>query len=399
MRTTQYTLGREAVYRHTHQRLKASLKFRDYGRTCPIDLLLSLLMLAAGRLSSLYQACSLVVWSCCYETARKALESNLPDLKELEARLNEALVFQLPQALRRRRQHLAIDLVLTPYHGQPQHEPNEIYRGRSKSGTTHFHAYATVYVVRRGQRFTVALTYVKAGESTTDILKRLLRRASRVGVKPKLVLLDRGFWSVDVIRYLQAARYPFLMPAIGRGRKADHRKGPSGTNVFFAWTRSGFSRYTLASKTGRKATVSICVKRLASRERQPGEGRTLVYASWGIRLRSTEWVRQTYRRRYGIESSYRQMNQSRARTTSRDPRVRLLRVGVSLILRNVWVWLHYELLSTPRRGGRQFNEHRMYYQQFLGWLLTVILDQLQVIPEIPTERPQTKLFMTHSTVP
>ena len=27
-------------------------------------------------------------------------------------------------------------------------------------------------------------------------------------------------------------------------------------------------------------------------------------------------------------------------------------VGVALVLRNVWVWLHWEQLSTPRRGGR-----------------------------------------------
>ena len=50
-------------------------------------------------------------------------------------------------------------------------------------------------------------------------MKRLLRVARAEGVKCRLLLLDRGFYSVAVIRYLQAARCAFLMPVIRRGRK------------------------------------------------------------------------------------------------------------------------------------------------------------------------------------
>ena len=46
---------------------------------------------------------------------------------------------------------MAADLVLIPYHGQPQHDPDEIYRSEAKSGTSHFHAYATLYVIRNGE--------------------------------------------------------------------------------------------------------------------------------------------------------------------------------------------------------------------------------------------------------
>jgi putative transposase len=54
---------------------------------------------------------------------------------------------------------------------------------------------------------------------------------------------------------------------------------------------------------------------------------------------ATDWVRRTYRRRFGIETSYRQMNQGRIRTSTRRPELRLLFVAVALILRNVWVGL------------------------------------------------------------
>ena len=38
--------------------------------------------------------------------------------------------------------------------------------------------------------------------------------------------------------------------------------------------------------------------------------------------------------------------------------MRLLLAGVALVLRNVWVWLHYAVLSTARRGSRRYNPER-----------------------------------------
>lgn len=394
MRCIQYTVSREAVYQDVCRLLTVCLNFQDYKRCCPAKLLTSLLMQASMRLVSLYQSCSMCVRTCCYETARKALLFNLPNLPRLESQLNSALSVRLPASLNRRPQRLALDLVLTPYHGQPHEDPNEIYRGSYHSGTSHFHAYATVYVIRRGQRFTIALTSVKAGEPLDQVVKRLMRYAARNGVKSRLVLLDRAFWTVDVIRYLQRAHCPFLMPVIGRGRKAKDGQSPSGTNVFYSWKKSGFSSYVLHSRRGKKtARVSICVHRLTEAGRKSGEKRPLVYAYWGLQPVSTAWVRETYRRRYGIESSYRQMKQSRARTTTRNPLVRLLWVGLSLILRNVWIWMHYELLSTPHRGARKLNGRRLPYQQFLACLLAVASDQLELIDRFIIERPQPKQFL------
>ena len=79
-----------------------------------------------------------------------ALIATLPDFAELQRRLNAALAGNLPRTLRRSPQRMAADLVLIPYHGQPQHDPDEIYRSEAKSGTSHFHAYATLYVIRNG---------------------------------------------------------------------------------------------------------------------------------------------------------------------------------------------------------------------------------------------------------
>ena len=56
-------------------------------------------------------------------------------------------------------------------------------------------------------------------------------------------------------------------------------------------------------------------------------------------------MKETYRSRFAIETSYRQLQQARIRTSTREPLLRLLYVGVALLLRNVWVWLHWEVLG------------------------------------------------------
>jgi putative transposase len=289
--------------------------------------------------------------------------------------------------LRRRPQRLAIDLTLIPYHGEPFRAEAEVYRSLARDGTSHFHADATAYVVLHGQRYTVALTTVAKGEAMKGVLRRLLRQVTAAGVKIRLLLLDRGFYSVAVMRYLQAARRPFLMPALIRGRTANDPKGPSGTRVFALMRRRGWFRYRVCGDSGLTATVSICVVCRNDRGQWKRHGRqTLVYACWGVGVHSCVWVRETYRKRFGIESGDRQMNQGRGRTSTRRPELRLLYVGLALVLRNEWVWLHFEVLSSPRRGSRLIRQERLRLRTLLHWLLQVIEETLGTMEETEMER-------------
>ena len=305
----------------------------------------------------------------------------------MQRQLNAALAGHLPKALRKHLQRLAIDLTLIPYHGQPFRDLNEISRGQAKDGTSHFHAYAIADVVRHGQRSTVALTGVRKGEPLKEVVQRLLRQAASVGIRPGLLLLDRGFYSVAVVRYLQAARYPFLMPVVCHGRSPKQPGGPTGSYVFRTWKESGWSTYMLADARKRTATVSICVKCRNSRGQSKRHGRqALVSAYWGYRPPTPDSVFATSRLRFGIESSYRQMHEARIRTTTRRPVVRLLYVGIALVLRNLWVWLHYMVLSMPRRGGRVILLERLRWETLLLWLLHVVEEMFGVADVTYTER-------------
>ena len=86
-----------------------------------------------------------------------------------------------------------------------------------------FFAYATVYVIRRHQRVTLALHAIPRGETLVATITILLSRLTVLKVKMKRLYLDRGFFSIPVIRWLQALRIPFLMPAIIRGKTGGTR--------------------------------------------------------------------------------------------------------------------------------------------------------------------------------
>jgi putative transposase len=64
-------------------------------------------------------------------------------------------------------------------------------------------------------------------------------------------------------------------------------------------------------------------------------------------------VAEEYRHRFGIESSYRIMHQTRAKTTSRDPARRLLLVAIAFLVVNLWVWCQWQMLLITRQRCRR----------------------------------------------
>lgn len=346
------SISAREIHDHAAWVLQQAVQLKDASLKCSAGLVWSILLYAAARITSISDACARLRHAPSDETLREALLATLPAQRELERRLNRGLAADLPKALRRRSQRVVIDLNEIPYHGQPQHERREVRRGKAKAGTTHFHTIATAYVVRHGQRFTLALTYVFQDDSLPEVIQRLLRQVSALGVKVRFLLLDRGFFSVAVVRYLQAARRPFLMPVKRTGRRPKNPARSASVYRYFTWKKSGWDVYSWRDRKGRKATVNICVslRNYAGKFRRRGRQR-LVYAYWGLQPTHHRWVREMYRKRFGIETSYRQMHQARIRTTTRDPVRRLLFVGLALILRNAWVWFHLMRLGERRPGG------------------------------------------------
>ena len=201
---TKYSISSREVHDRTAGTIQKHVGLTDHGPKCTASVVISIVLYAASRITSIFDACQRLGAAPSDQAVRDALRETLPPINETERRLNAGLAADLPKALRKRRYPIAIDLTLIPYHGEPYRSLEEIYRGEPKSGTSHFHAYATAYVVREGRRFTVAMTRVLYGEPMKEVVQRLLQQASRIGVKPRICCWIGGFtasrWSATCRR-------------------------------------------------------------------------------------------------------------------------------------------------------------------------------------------------------
>jgi hypothetical protein len=200
----------------------------------------------------------------------------------------------------------------------------------------------------------------------------------------QLVLLDRGFYSVRVIQDLITAELPFIMPAVKRGKKPMTPRGPTGTYALAAEKHSQWTTYTLKSPKEGQVDFDLAVVCHNTRgQRGRHQREALLYATLGVNHRPMSWIRATYRRRFGIESSYRQLHQARIRTSSRKPALRLLFMGVALVLRNVWVWLHAEGMPQPQRVARKLRPQSLHFARMLLWLIMEVAKHDRLLRHIP----------------
>jgi putative transposase len=331
------------------ENLKQHLELKGSGEKSSPDKVLDVLLAAATNNSSIEQECSSLEGAPSPNTVRGVLRESLK-LQNLERQVNQALWAHLNTRYWKGPQKVAVDLVEVPYHGLAAKDSDEIRRGQAKQGTTHFHVFATAYVVRQHRRVTLALHYVRQEESLVSVLDALKSWLSELGIQVGLWLADRAFCSVSALRWF-SQQPEAIVPMVARGKKAPL----SGSRVLFASTQSYWDRYTMHSETDGTLTFDVAVVRRYSKPSRRGKQvppTTLVYAVVGKRLQPQRTKRsfysmvETYRSRFGIESSYRQMNQARLRTCSRSPELRLLAVAIAFVLRNLWALCRWMTILT-----------------------------------------------------
>jgi Transposase DDE domain len=355
MRTSHYPRLSRLVQDHATTTLLRRLRPRDFSEQCSASTLLRSLIFAAAACISLAAVAALWTRGPCRETLRQALLTTLPDYTLLRRKLPGLLRASLPRRLRKRRcsrrYPLIIDLHSVPYYKRGRTPPEHVRKGQRVAGTSYLHQYATANLLCKGQYYVVALTPFDAGENKATVVRRLLRQAAANGFSPRYVLMDRGFWAAEVFRYLQRARYPFLIPVLGRGKKATTPGGPTGTRVFYHGHKTGFYSYRVTERRDRlSARLTIVVHRRNWGGRSERHGRYVwAYGMWGMQLSKIQWVHECYRRRFRIESSYRLLEAARARTSSRNEGTRLWYVLLAVLMLNAWLQLRRQM--TSQHGG------------------------------------------------
>jgi putative transposase len=302
--------------------------------------ILAVLGYASAHRISTEAACQELKGAPSANRLREVLAKALPDRATLQRALNRILRTQTPRFVKKGKcsYYIAIDLTLIPYHGQYDQDEKEIVRGEAKSGTTHFHGYATVSIVHNQQRYVLALRFVEKGESMEKIVVWLLDRLKSMGISIRCAYLDKGFCSVPVLQTLQRRKLRFIIPIPVRGKSGGVR------TLFHAASRK--TTYTFHSPQHGEWEVTAVVVKKYSKGRYKRKGARWFAYAVGRLPKSVEphQVFELYRQRFGIEASYRQMNQVRARTASRNPVLRLLLVGLAFVIFNLYI-THRQLVA------------------------------------------------------
>jgi putative transposase len=206
----------------------------------------------------------------------------------------------------------------------------------------------------------------------TEILQRLQTRVKELKIRIKCWLLDKEFYTVEVIRYMKQEKKSFIIPVVIRGKK----NPPGGTRVLVAGKQSYWTTYTMRSQKAGEISFNVAVvaKNWAGRMQRKGR-RMLAFALFGIKAELKD-IAEIYRRRFGIETSHRQMNQARGRTTSRSPVLRMLFVAIAFMLRNLWAWLHWAVVARPCQGNRQLRTTVFSLEQMLDWISNICKEHL-----------------------
>jgi len=339
------TCSREEVRSWIAGRIEAVLGGPIQGYRATTAMVVAVLLHAATECTSLHAACQAL--DVADDTTLRDQINRLltpADLATVVKRTNEQLAVDLPQRMRCVRQELAIDYHDMAYYGRHETLDPWICRGAARVGTTRFLRLATVYVLGKHGRITLAITPVRPGESHSTVLNRLLHRVRMIGVRVERLWLDRGFATAAVVACLKELRLTAVIAWPIRGKDG-------GTRALCRGRRTHWATHLVQPANGPVIPVQMAVVRAFTFRRDRGStARWFLYAVIGRTL-DPQTVHRLYRHRFAIESSYRALGRVRARTTSRNIALRLLLIAVGFLLLNAWA-VFAPLPAKPKRGPR-----------------------------------------------
>lgn len=380
----KYELNAKDVRHQTQQTLLKHLPWQIKGYRCTTEMVVDVVLKASAEGSSVEAACADLEQVADSNTIRDYLNEalNISQLQQQEAQMNAILAESIPTGMRRTGLEVAIDFHDEPFYGKQAELLAVTCRGQAKKGTTHFIRVASAYVIWRDVRLTLAVRYVRPDEAKLAILQGLLARLKQLGFSFKVLYLDKGFAATDIIRYLTRKRQPALIACPIRGKQG-------GTRALCQGRKSYRTRYTFTDGTpAQLALVATLVPDKTGQRRRKWLAFIVIHLDW-----SPAKIYQRYRRRFGIECSYRLMRRVRASTTSRNPAIRFFLLALGLVLVNTWVWLRWEFTRLKAVGPRRIDPVQLRFHRFTRLLVRSIEAIYGVVLAIPTHfSPQSVIY-------
>ena len=229
---------------------------------------------------------------------------------------------------------IAIDFFDIPYYGDKN--SLNVVGTKRKAGTNYAHSFLCGDAVVKGERF--CLSFVQRTMVTEDVelLEKLLKTVLE-HVSVSIVLLDREFFQVAVIKLLLRNSVSFIMPATNTEEIKKLKK------------ENRYSLPCIVDYTMRSRNEEVTVKLVLIEGEKDGKKCVFGFItnlSW-----SANEVAEYYRSRWGTETNNRKRNEFRAMTTSRRYEIRYLYYLLSAAMHNIWILLN--LIIACRFYGMQ----------------------------------------------
>jgi len=379
-----HELKAEDVRAYALKILKKHLRIEANGYCCKTDMIYDVLMKASAECSSLEAVCADLEDVADSNTLREYVNQALPsdELSAQEEQANRALAECIPESMVRQGIEIAIDYHDEPFYGKQEAMRAVTCSGQAKKGTTHFVRIATAYVIWRQVRLTLAVHYVLPNEEALEVLKILLQRLKKLGFSAKVLYMDKGFAATPIVEHLKTEKQPAIIANPIRGKTG-------GTRALCHGRSSYTTAYTFTN--GTSATIAMKASLVPDKTcklRRKWLSFLIILLDW-----SPDKIYQEYRRRFGVECSYRILRRLRATTTSRNPVLRFFLLSLGLILTNVWVLLRWEFARLLATGPRRVDEKLFRLHRFSKLLIRSIEKLYGTISAIPTHQsPQSVIY-------
>jgi putative transposase len=247
----------------------------------------------------------------------------------------------------------AVDLTDDPYYGDKNGD--YVVGRKRKASTNYFFSYATCYLIDGKRKFTIAVIPISSTTSLVDTLTRFIKVIEKLGVKVKVLCIDREFYKYSVMSYLQSIKIPFIIPVKVQGKEMKESLQVQSSYCF---------NYIMHSQGKEPLCLDIvaCVKYLKGKNNKNG---LEVHAfSVGNFILEPKTVSKTYKRRFSIESSYRIRNTSKPRTSSKKPHVRYLYTIISFLVQNCWIVSQWKYFVKRQTGPKTIDDDKFRFDTF-----------------------------------
>lgn len=369
------------VLEQTTQLLKEHLPLKADGYICTTEDLINILLGVAANCGTVQALGTDLVGSPNPETIRGYLREQLQveDLPKLERQLNAALAEKIPTRVWRQARDVALDFHDRPYYGKTPQEKGLWVRARAKDGTTRFYRIATAYVMLHNLRVTLAIHFVLPREETVKVVKTLLQQVKKRQIRVNRLFLDKGFGSIAVMTYLTDQGLSAVIACTIRGKTG-------GTRALCQGRKSYRTTHTFRGKDGCTFTANLAVCRTYTTAKRTKRLKPrlvwLVYILINLDDITPKSVRRLYRKRFGIETSYRCAGKVRGWTTSNNPAYRFVLIALAFVLSNVWIHLRWLFTQVPRRGRRRLDTKRFELARLAKFIRRALEDRYGCVREI-----------------